>query len=156
MAATLEPPPDTKGGLHDQRIFEPSLDEHLALLELMAHAFNDTIPTDSSPVAFTDLMNKFADISLLPPMLLPAPLSVAKNEEQLIDTAVSASMNPVTPISDVAKLDVTVKEWDGTKLFSDYIKAGMEYNNNNSDKAVMLFESPSSSAINTSFHNCGT
>ena len=156
MAATLEPPPDAQSGHHDHRVFEPSMDEHLALLELMEHSFNGTFPSDSSSVAFTDLISKFAHTSHLPPLLLPAPLDIANTEEHRINTAVSVSIYPNVRVSDVPKLDIAVKEWDGTKFFSDYIKDGIEYNSNNSDKAIMLFESPSSSAVNTSFHNGGT
>jgi hypothetical protein len=51
---------------------------------------------------------------------------------------------------------LNVKDWDGTKFYSDFIKEGLEYNNKSAGNVVMLFESPSSSATNTSFHNIGT
>jgi hypothetical protein len=46
-----------------------------------------------------------------------------------------------------------VQDWDGTKLYSDYIREGMERTDRSEERVVMLFESPSSSATDSSFHN---
>jgi hypothetical protein len=50
---------------------------------------------------------------------------------------------------------IKVEEWDGTKMHSDFIKEGLVYNNklDASNNTIMLFESPTSSAEDCSFHN---
>mmetsp|Transcript_4162 Transcript_4162/g.5455 ORF Transcript_4162/g.5455 Transcript_4162/m.5455 type:complete len:502 (-) Transcript_4162:87-1592(-) len=52
-----------------------------------------------------------------------------------------------------------VSNWSGKRFYSDYIKAGIEYkkktNPDYDPKVVMLFESPSSSTNQSSFHNAG-
>lgn len=47
----------------------------------------------------------------------------------------------------------TVKDWDGKLCYSDLIQKGMQYVKRGDEKVVMLFESPSSSSTNSSFHN---
>jgi hypothetical protein len=50
---------------------------------------------------------------------------------------------------------IKVVDWDGTKMYSDYIKEGLVYNNKleAANNTIMLFESPSSSTSESSFHN---
>jgi hypothetical protein len=50
---------------------------------------------------------------------------------------------------------ILVWDWDGKKMYSDYIKEGLIYNNKleNDKKTIMLFEIPSYSAEDCSFHN---
>ena len=155
MAATLEPPPDTQNALHDHRDFEPSLDDHFALLELIEDRFNHAFHSGPSSNALAELISKFAHASPLPQLMSPAPLEIPTGEDKELDDEVAMPIKLTLSESELPKLDITIKEWDGTKFFSDFIKEGIEYNNNNPDKAIMLFESPSSSAVNTSFHNCG-
>jgi len=45
-----------------------------------------------------------------------------------------------------------VRNWKGTKFYSDYIKEGLEYLDQE-DNVMMLFETPSSSSSSNSFHN---
>jgi hypothetical protein len=51
-----------------------------------------------------------------------------------------------------------ISDWSGKRFYSDYIKAGLEYKKKQNpevvdENIVMLFESPSSSATDTTFHN---
>jgi hypothetical protein len=48
-----------------------------------------------------------------------------------------------------------VVDWDGVKMYSDLIKEGLVYNNKleEAKKTIMLFESPSCSTADSSFHN---
>lgn len=46
-----------------------------------------------------------------------------------------------------------VHNWNQTKFYSDYIKEGLEELHKDSERVVMLFESPSSSSADSSFHN---
>ena len=46
-----------------------------------------------------------------------------------------------------------VKDWDGKLCYSDLIHRGMKFVKRDAEKVVMLFESPSSSSANSSFHN---
>jgi hypothetical protein len=60
------------------------------------------------------------------------------------------------PISDFQFITkIKVEEWDGKKMHSDFIKEGLIYNNKleASNNTIMLFESPTSSAEDCSFHN---
>jgi hypothetical protein len=50
-------------------------------------------------------------------------------------------------------LKFKVKDWKGDKFYSDLIKEGLEWKKQGDKKVVMLFESPSSSTSESSFHN---
>jgi len=56
---------------------------------------------------------------------------------------------------DFAFSKIKVTNWDPTsgKFYSDYIKEGLEYKKEDSSHCIMLFESPSSSTAESSFHN---
>lgn len=65
-----------------------------------------------------------------------------------------------TLVAGIAEMDFTttklkVKDWDPFtfKGYSEYIKEGMEFLKKESSNVVMLFESPSSSTDQSSFHN---
>lgn len=66
-----------------------------------------------------------------------------------------------TAINDIsfAELDFTlegtfkVKDWNGKKGYSDFIKEGLKYKGMQDKHVVMLFESPSTSTSESSFHN---
>ena len=49
--------------------------------------------------------------------------------------------------------EFNVKDWDGKLFYSDLISRGMKFVKREQEKVVMLFESPSSSSANSSFHN---
>ena len=68
----------------------------------------------------------------------------------------SASLLPMLSDFDISFSKLRVRDWDGTKFYSDFIKEGLEYNNKDADKIIMLFESPSSiPAGGNAFHNNG-
>ena len=46
-----------------------------------------------------------------------------------------------------------VRDWDGTKGYSDYIAQGLKYKKVENPNVVMLYESPSSSSADFTFHN---
>jgi len=46
-----------------------------------------------------------------------------------------------------------VEQWDGKMMYADYIRDGLRYLGKEWDNVVMLYESPSSSSTETSFHN---
>ena len=67
-----------------------------------------------------------------------------------------------TLVSAIADMDFTssklkVTNWDPTSMkgYSEYIKEGMEFLKKDPSNVVMLFESPSSSSTESSFHNKG-
>jgi hypothetical protein len=68
-----------------------------------------------------------------------------------------------TLVASLTDIDFTfsklkVHSWDCTKQYSDFIKEGLEYKGvkiDDYENVVMLFESPSSSSDQSSFHNRG-
>jgi len=60
---------------------------------------------------------------------------------------------------ELSKLDFSLegkfkcRDWDGKKGYSDYIADGLKYKDISDTNIVMLFESPSSSTSESSFHN---
>lgn len=68
---------------------------------------------------------------------------------------------PVSMMASLSEIEfefnkLKVKQWNGVKLYSDYIKDGLEYKGikvEDYTDVVMLYESPSSASDQTSFHN---
>jgi len=85
--------------------------------------------------------------------------SAALPESTLVVVTETEKLNESTSlIGSLSDFDFTftklrVKNWDGTKMYADYIKQGLEYNNKDFSRVIMLFESPSSSTSESSFHN---
>lgn len=68
----------------------------------------------------------------------------------------STSLLPMLSDFDISFSKLKVRDWDGQKFYSDFVKEGLEYNNKDADKIIMLFESPSSiPAGGNAFHNHG-
>jgi hypothetical protein len=71
--------------------------------------------------------------------------------------------NTATLVASLTDIDFTfsklkVHSWDCTKQYSQFIKEGLEYKGvkiDDYENVVMLFESPSSSSDQSSFHNRG-
>lgn len=88
-------------------------------------------------------------------------LVIVTETENLREDAASkdgaTSLLPMLSDFDISFSKLKVRDWDGSKFYSDFIKEGLEYNNKDVDKVIMLFESPSSiSAGGNAFHNNGT
>jgi hypothetical protein len=85
---------------------------------------------------------------------------LAETEKLEVDTDAPVSQG-ATLLQTLGELDfhfvpkIKVVDWDGTKMYSDYIKEGLIYNNKleEANNTIMLFESPSSSTADSSFHN---
>lgn len=94
---------------------------------------------------------------LAQPMLPMSSLVVVAETEKLHEDKNNESATLVAAITDMdftsAKLKVT--DWDplSMKGYSEFIKEGMEYLKKDPTNVVMLFESPSSSSTESSFHN---
>lgn len=85
-------------------------------------------------------------------------LVIVTETENLREDAASkdgaTSLLPMLSDFDISFSKLKVRDWDGSKFYSDFIKEGLEYNNKDVDKVIMLFESPSSiSAGGNAFHN---
>ena len=73
------------------------------------------------------------------------------------DDKMKSGHNLVASLTDYdfafSKIKATNWSPDSGKFYSDYIKEGLEYKQQDSSKLIMLFEGPSSSTSETSFHN---
>jgi hypothetical protein len=166
MIATLEASPATPGAgpchlLHD-RVVSSSLAEplqHFSPVELIDHVDNFIVRGESpASVVLREPTSASHDLLFSPDH---EEKKTMEKREQELETAAPANLSsaskPGTLLSQHSEISqLNVKDWDGTKFYSDFIKEGLEYNKKSASKVVMLFESPSSSATNTSFHNSGT
>lgn len=91
---------------------------------------------------------------------LPMASLLIVAETEKIDEAKEAGAASGNLLASLGDMDFSfyklkVKDWDGTKFYSDYIKEGLIYNNKleEAEKTIMLYESPSSSTAESSFHN---
>lgn len=87
--------------------------------------------------------------------VLPESHLLIITETATLDDRSSASKQLLTSISDLdfeVHGKLKVKNWNGKKYYSDYIAEGLAYKNEKRD-VVMLFESPSSSTAESTFHN---
>jgi carbamoylphosphate synthase large subunit len=94
--------------------------------------------------------------------LLPKASLVILAETEKLEVDPDAPVSHgTTVLQSLAELDfhfvpkIKVVDWDGTKMYADYIKEGLIYNNKleEANKTIMLFESPSCSTAESSFHN---
>ena len=164
MIATLEVSPANPGAgshhlLHDRVVSSSVADplQHFSPVELIEHADNRIIVRGESPASV--VLRVLSCASNNP--LFPADHEGKEIIEREIETSAAVNLStasrPETLLSQYSEMSqLNVKDWDGTKFYSDFIKEGLEYNNKSAGNVVMLFESPSSSATNTSFHNAGT
>ena len=77
----------------------------------------------------------------------------------LVVVTETEKLNESAVFADISDFDFTLEEgafkvydWDGKKFYSDFIKEGLEYQKRDLH-VVMLFESPSTSTSESSFHN---
>jgi len=92
-------------------------------------------------------------------------LVIVTETEMLEENKEGSTHRLVASLSDYDFLlsKIKVKQWDGAKGYSDYIKEGLEWlkkekpdaagASSGTGQTIMLFESPSSSSTETSFHN---
>lgn len=119
------------------------------MLELVDHGEGGTCPRgDSIVLREFDL----AETTQIP----QSTLVIVTETENLREDAAHDTLLSSLADFDISFSKLKVKDWDGTKFYSDFIKEGLEYNNKDTNNMIMLFESPSSSTNDTSFHNNGT
>jgi len=109
---------------------------------------------DHKPGNNQDAVLKEIDISAM--SLIPKSHLVIVTETDKIEedkTSDGATLMASLSEFDFSFSRLKVKTWDGTKFYSDYIKEGLEYNKTEYKQVIMLFESPSSSTADSSFHN---
>jgi hypothetical protein len=77
-----------------------------------------------------------------------------------VDSLVSSISDPLAASLDVSehsakgrKRSLAVNKWDGVTYYAGMVKEGLDYLGKESDKVLMLYESPSSSSTETSFYN---
>ena len=88
---------------------------------------------------------------------MPSKLSLSKvsltETESPTSSVVSSVTDGILPLGGDIKREFAVRDWDGLKMYSDFVREGLQQLGQETDGVLMLYESPSSSSENTSFHN---
>lgn len=91
------------------------------------------------------------------PKLIQNGLIIVAETEKIHEDKNNDSATLVATLADFdfTTMKITVEDWEpkSFKGYSEYIKEGMEFLKKDPSKVVMLFESPSSSTSESSFHN---
>lgn len=134
-----------------------SLGGHLAEDEAPATPGKHHRKTSSSLSDFTlyeILDNEVKEVDPLQHDILPVSTLVCMAEPEKLHDNLDESFQEFDFESDGT---FKINNWAGKRFYSDYIKAGIDYKKQNDPnydpKVVMLFESPSSSGGDSSFHN---
>ncbi|KAL3905413.1 MAG: hypothetical protein SGILL_009688 [Bacillariaceae sp.] len=139
---------DPRAGAHHR--VKSSLDD-LSMLQLV-HDVGQLAVGETTDVTLKEL--EVVEEQALP----KASLLILTETENLEDSAKDEPSSMMASLSDIdfSFNKLKVKQWDGTKFYSDYLKEGLEYSGikiEDYDKVVMLYESPSSATTESSFHN---
>lgn len=105
--------------------------------------------------------NAAAEVKEIDPMEAPqlqtGSLIVVAESDKLHEDKGTESATFIASLAehDFSSLKLKCKDWDpeSMKGYSEYIKEGMEYLKRDPSNVIMLFESPSSSTAESSFHN---
>jgi len=133
-----------------------SLDD-LSMLELEFPSFVPGAAQDDQPTATVTEVDP-SEKPMIPSSTLVILAETDMIHEEHHDTKGDADHEAV--VSTLSEMEFTgttikVKDWNPESFlgYSDYIKEGCEYLKQDPSKVVMLFESPTSSSTESSFHN---
>ena len=130
-----------------------SLDE-FTMLELAVQGADASTRSSGDSIVLREV--DLAETTKIPQSTLVIVTETENLREDAVAANGSSSVLPMLSDFDISFSKLKVRDWDGTKFYSDFIKEGLEYNNKDVDKVIMLFESPSSTAAGgNAFHNNG-
>ncbi|EEC51929.1 predicted protein [Phaeodactylum tricornutum CCAP 1055/1] len=100
-------------------------------------------------------LKELSSTSMIPRSTLVIVTETEKLHEDPTHGRSGSSTSLVASLSDFdfAFSKLQVKDWDMQTFYSDYIQQGREYLKETNNNVIMLFESPSSSTADSSFHN---
>jgi hypothetical protein len=125
--------------------------EEMTMLEL-------TLNLTSSVTRVQGDSSILREVDLVESTKIPkSTLVIVTETDNLKENSNSTSTSGLFPLLadlDVVISEIKVRDWDGEKYYSDYIKEGLQYKGMHDESVVMLFESPSSNPSGgNAFHN---
>lgn len=152
--STLNPPSPKRTQQCLRRASSSSLDD-FTMLELAVQGADAATRSRGDSIVLREV--NLAETTKIPQSTLVIVTETENLREDAASKDGATSLLPMLSDFDISFSKLKVRDWDGSKFYSDFIKEGLEYNNKDVDKVIMLFESPSSiSAGGNAFHNNGT
>lgn len=92
-----------------------------------------------------------------PKVVIVTGPSLKNSLASLSEATEAETVSLVSSVSDYGDFapSFRIKQWDRKTLYSDFIQEGLRYLKKQDSNVVMLFESPSTAATDSTFHNGG-